>query len=106
MSDFSSKPLFHINIFTPKTGQLEEFIASQTRFAERLGTISTLTETRFFRAEDGSSGILMGRWESAEAFRDFQSSAAFQEERARLAPLLESTRPGFYRLIRERRAVQ
>lgn len=102
MSDLSSKPLFNINILTPKPGLLDDFIRAQMDGVPRLGEVRGLTESRFYRAEDGTNAVLISGFESVEAFRDFQQSAAFQEERARLAPLIDSVRPSFYRLIHER----
>jgi heme-degrading monooxygenase HmoA len=102
MSGFSSKPLFNINIFTPKPGRLDDFIGAQLDAVPRLGDISGLSESRLFRAEDGSRAILMACFASVEAHREFQNGAAFQEERAKLRPLLEATQAGFYRLVHER----
>ena len=102
MSDFASKPLFNINIFTPKPGRLDDFLAAQLDGLPRLGDIRGLTQSRTFRAEDGSRAILVSGFDSLEAFRDFQNGAAFQAERARLTPLLERAEPGFYRLVQER----
>ena len=103
MSDFSFKPFFNINIFTPKPGLLDEFIKAQLAGAARLGDVPGLTESRLYRAEDGLRAILVARLESAEAHRDFQNSEAFKEQRTRLLPLLAEAQPGFYRLIHERK---
>jgi heme-degrading monooxygenase HmoA len=101
-SAFDSKPLFHINVFTPKPGRLDDFIMAQREGVARLGEIRGLSESRFYRAEDGSRAILIAGFDSVEAHRAFLNSAAFQAERARLLPLIESTEPGFYRLIHDR----
>jgi heme-degrading monooxygenase HmoA len=102
MSGFSSKPLFNINIFTPQPGRLDDFIRAQLDAVPRLGAIGGLTESRLFRAEDGSRAIIMAGFASIETHREFQNSAAFQEERAKLRPLLEATQSGFFRLVHER----
>jgi heme-degrading monooxygenase HmoA len=102
MSSFDSKPLFHINIFTPKAGRLDDFIAVQMDGVGRLGGIRGLNTSRLFRAEDGSRAILVSGFDSVEAQREFQASAAFQAERDKLLPLLEGTQPAFFRLIHER----
>jgi heme-degrading monooxygenase HmoA len=102
MSGFSSKPLFNINIFTPKPGRLDDFIGAQLDAVPRLGEISGLTQSRWFRAEDGSRAIIMAGFESVDAHREFQNSAAFQDVRARLRPLIETNQAGFFRLIYER----
>ncbi len=102
MSGFSSKPLFNINIFTPKPGRLDDFIGAQFDAVPRLGEIRGLTQSRWFRAEDGSRAIIMAGFESIEAHREFQNSATFQEERAKLRPLIETNQAGFFRLVHER----
>ncbi|HEY4146640.1 antibiotic biosynthesis monooxygenase family protein [Pinirhizobacter sp.] len=101
MSTFDSKPLFSINVFTPKPGRLDDFIAAQLDAVPRFGGVDGLSESRLYRAEDGSRAILVARFESIDAFHKLQNRPAFQAERARLLPLLEGTQPGFYRLIRE-----
>jgi heme-degrading monooxygenase HmoA len=68
----------------------------------RLGKIRGLTESRLFGAEDGSRAIIMSAFENADAYREFQNSATFQKERARLLPLIEGTQAGFYRLMHQR----
>ena len=44
----------------------------------------------------------MAGFQSVEAHREFQNSAAFQEERARLRTLLEATQAGFFRFVHKR----
>jgi heme-degrading monooxygenase HmoA len=102
MSAFDSKPLFHVNVFTPKPGCLDDFIMAQLAAVPRLGPIPGLNESRLYRAEDGSRAMIMAGFDSVEAHREFQNSAAFQAERARLLPLIEQVDRGFYRLIHER----
>jgi heme-degrading monooxygenase HmoA len=102
MSAFDSKPLFNINILTPKPGRLDDFITAQLEGVARLGDIRGLNESRLYRAEDGSRAMIVAGFDSVEAYREFFNGAAFQAERAKLLPLIESSSPGFYRLIRER----
>jgi heme-degrading monooxygenase HmoA len=102
MPDFSSRPLFHINIFTPRLGRLDDFIHAQIDGVARLGDIPGLGESRLFCSEDGSHAIIMARFESVEAHGEFQNSAAFQQQRARLRPLVEATQARFYRLVNQR----
>jgi heme-degrading monooxygenase HmoA len=102
MSSLTSKPLIHINIFTPKPGRVDDFITSQLEGRPRLGTIRGLNTSRLYRAEDGSRVIVVAEFDSIEAHQEFQKDAAFQAERARLQPLLEGVQPAFYRLIYDR----
>jgi heme-degrading monooxygenase HmoA len=105
MTDYSNKPLFIINVLTTKPGMVDEFIRLQLDGLPRLGPLPGLTESRLFRAEDGTGAVIMSGYESEEAFRAFQESAAFATERAKMAPLVENVRPAFYRLIHERERV-
>jgi hypothetical protein len=102
MSSFNSKPLIHINIFTPKPGRLDDFISSQLEGRANLGEIRGLTTSRLYRAEDGSCAILVAGFDSVEVHEEFKKGPAFQAERARLAPLLDGVQPAFYRLIYDR----
>jgi heme-degrading monooxygenase HmoA len=102
MSTLASKSLFHINLFAPTAGRLDDFITAQLDAIPRLGVIRGLNTSRLYRAEDGSRAIVVAGFDSIEAHREFQNSAAFQAERARLQPLLDGVQPGFYRLIHER----
>ncbi len=102
MSDFSSKLLFNLNVLTPKPGRLDDFIRAQLDGVPRLGDVRGLIESRLYRAEDGSNAVIVSGFESLDAFQAFQQSTAFQAERARLQPLVESVRPAFYRLVHER----
>jgi len=102
MSAFGTKSLFHINVFTPKPGRLDDFITVQLEGVTRLGEVRGLSESRLYRAEDGSRAMIVAGFDSVEAHREFLNSAAFQAERAKLLPLIESTAPGCYRLIHDR----
>jgi heme-degrading monooxygenase HmoA len=102
MSTLTSKPLVHINIFTPKPGRLDDFITNQLEARPRLGQIRGLNTSRLYRAEDGSRAIVVAGFDDVQAYEEFQKGAAFQAERARLMPLLEGVQPAFYRLIYDR----
>ena len=102
MSSPTSKLLFHVNILTPLPGRLDDFLAAQLDSVPRLGEVRGLRESRLLGAEDGSHAIIMSGFESAEAHAEFQNSATFQAERARLRPLIQAVEPRFYRLIHER----
>ena len=102
MSSLASKPLFLINIFTPKPGRLDDFLAAQLEGVTRMGEIPGLNASRLYQAEDGSRAILVAGFDSLEAHQAFQDSPVFQAERAKLLPLLEGAQPAFYRLIRDR----
>jgi heme-degrading monooxygenase HmoA len=97
-----SKPLVNIGIFTPKPGRTEDFVATQLEGRERLGDIQGLDTSRLYLAEDGSRAIIIAGFDTTEAFDNFQRSPAFQAEREKLKPLIDSVQPGFYRLIYDR----
>jgi pimeloyl-ACP methyl ester carboxylesterase/heme-degrading monooxygenase HmoA len=89
-----------INRFTVKADKLDEFVAIQTEalpgFRER---IPGLRSSRFYRASDGHTAILISQFDRREHFEAFRSSKLFETHRDRLAPLLDRTEPGAYELM-------
>lgn len=98
----SSKPLVNIGIFTPKPGRIDDFIATQLEGRPRLGHIPGLLTSRLYRAEDESRVIIIAGFDTPDNFAAFQRSPAFQAEREKLKPLIDSIQPAFYRLIYDR----
>jgi quinol monooxygenase YgiN len=97
--------LVHINIFTPKPGMMDEFIAAQLEGLPALGDTSGSFGSRLYRAGDDSNAILVALFEDEEAHRRFMETEAFHRHRDRLRPLLESTTPAYYTLVYVRDSV-
>jgi quinol monooxygenase YgiN len=91
--------LAHINIFTPKAGMMEQFIAAQLEGVPALGEIPGARGSWLYRANDDGHAILIALFESEAAHRRFMETPAFQQHRDRLRPLLDGTAPGFYTLV-------
>jgi heme-degrading monooxygenase HmoA len=92
-----------MNVFTPKAGKLDEFLALQT------AALPTLTAAprgarggRLYRAEDGSKAVLLSVFDSAEDFQRFTSTEAFAAHRRKLFDLLERSEPTRYELVYEK----
>ena len=91
--------LAHINVFTPKPGMLDEFIATQLDGASTLGEIPGFRGSRLYRATDGSHAIQIAYFDDEGAHRRFMQTPEFQRQRQKLLPLLEGANPGFYTLV-------
>ena len=93
--------LAHINIFTPKPGLMDEFIAIQLQGLPALAVPGS-RGSRLYRAKDDGRAILIAYFEDEAAHRHFMESAAFRRHRERLLPLLENTTPGYFTLVYSR----
>ena len=89
-----------INIFTPKPGALNDFLALQTAALPglRAGT-SGARGSRLYRAEDGGKVIMLSVFDTGEDFEKFTAGEAFASHRAKMLPLLEKAEPGRYQLV-------
>ena len=93
--------LAHINIFTPKPGLMEEFIALQLKGLPAL-SVPGSRGSRLYRAKDDRQAILIAYFENEAAHRRFMETPAFHQHRERLLPLLENTTPGYFTLAYSR----
>ena len=93
--------LAHINIFTPKPGSMDEFIAVQLQALPALAVPGS-SGSRLYRAKDGRRAILIAFFTDEAAHRRFMEAPAFQRHRERLLPLLEDTTPGYFTLVYSR----
>jgi len=96
-----SPSLAHINIFTPKPGQMEEFITLQLNGIPLL-TVPGSRGSRMYRSKDDQRAILIAFFDDEAAHRRFMETEAFQRHRERLLPLLENTTPGYFTLVYSR----
>jgi hypothetical protein len=96
------KKLVLVNIFTPKPGKLEEFLALQTAGLPVLREgVPRARGTRLYRAEDGSKAMLLSVFDTADDYRRITESAAFLTHRQQLIGLLAGSEPTRYELIYE-----
>src|SRR5438477_2406812 len=86
-----------INRLAIKSGKMQEFIDLQQKFAARLVTASdALLGGRLYRSADDSSAVLVSQFRSMNAQEEMRQSDIFKKHLAQLAPLIESSSPGFY----------
>lgn len=102
MSDQDSGPVVVINVFTPKPGQMDNFVATQA------GALTTLSNripgwrgTRMYRALDDRTAALISTFASVEEYRAWMASDLFAQHRDKVAPLIERAGPQLYRLVLE-----
>jgi heme-degrading monooxygenase HmoA len=88
-----------INVFTPKPGMMETFMQTQLDGLSGLGDIPGSRGSRLYRARDDRSAVMIAFWEDEAAQKRFTESAAFQQHRQALLPLIEGTAPGFFDLV-------
>lgn len=92
-----------MNVFTPKAGKLNEFIALQTAALPNLNPGGAGARgARLYRAQDGSKALLLSSFDSIEDFQRFMASEAFAAHRAKLLPLLDHSEPTRYELLYQR----
>jgi heme-degrading monooxygenase HmoA len=89
-----------INVFTPKAGALDDFLAVQIAALPglRAGTVGA-RGSRLFRAQDNSKAVMVSVFDTPEAFRRFSESEQFAAHRTKITPFLERAEPGRYELV-------
>jgi heme-degrading monooxygenase HmoA len=95
-------PLVLVNVFVPKAGRLDDFLALQRREIARLAPEARRhgwRGNRTHRALDGGSAIVVTRFDSAERQRSWARTAAFAAHLAAIAPLVESVTSTRCRLV-------
>jgi len=94
--------LIVVNVFTPKSGKLEDFLAAQNAGLSRLrGKIPGLRGGRLYRAEDGSRALLVSAFDTQAQLERWLASAEFAEHRANVTPFVERTEATRFRLVYE-----
>jgi len=89
-----------INVFTPKTGAVEDFLVAQIAALPVLRAGATGSRgSRLFRAEDGSKVVMLSVFDTPENFKRFNDSEEFAAHRTKILPYLERAEPGRYELV-------
>jgi heme-degrading monooxygenase HmoA len=95
-----TKPVVVINIFTPKPGALDDFLALQTAALPGLRAGATGSRgSRLFRAEDNGKAVMVSVFDTAEDFKRFTESAPLAAHRGKMLQLLERAEAGQYQLV-------
>jgi heme-degrading monooxygenase HmoA len=95
-----TKPVVVVNVFTPKPGALDEFLAVQIAALPGLRAgASGSRGSRLFRAEDNSKAVMVSVFDTAEDFKRFTESAPIAAHRAKMSQFLERADAGQYQLV-------
>jgi heme-degrading monooxygenase HmoA len=95
-----TKTVVVVNVFTPKPGALDEFLALQIAALPGLRAGATGSRgSRLFRAEDNGKAVMVSVFDTAEDFKRFAESAPFAAHRQKMLPLLERSEASRYQLI-------
>jgi quinol monooxygenase YgiN len=98
MTKLTPSRLAHINVFTPKPGLMDEFMAVQLRGLPTLADLAGSRGSWLFRACDDRDAVLVALFDNEASHRRFMRTPEFQQHRERLLPLLQSTGPAYYTL--------
>lgn len=86
-----------INVFTVKSGKLDEFIDVQQRFASELSkNFDGLVGGRMFKGLDGKTAVLVSVFASMEQQEAVRKLPAFQAHVEYLRTLIEEAKPALF----------
>jgi heme-degrading monooxygenase HmoA len=90
-----------VNLFTPKPGMLDDFIAAQTGEYTRLeGQIKGWIGNRLGRTVDGSGQLVnVALFDSIENYNAWRDSKLFADHLDIIRPFVEKSAPGMYELL-------
>jgi heme-degrading monooxygenase HmoA len=90
-----------VNLFTPKAGMSDAFIAAQTGEYVRLkGKVKGWIGNRLGRAVDGSGQLVnVALFDTMENYNAWRSSQLFADHVEIIRPFVEKSAPGMYELL-------
>jgi heme-degrading monooxygenase HmoA len=90
-----------VNLFTPKAGMADAFIAAQTGEYVRLkGQIKGWVGNRLGRTVDGSDQLVnVALFDSMENYNAWRDSQLFADHLEVIRPFVEKSSPGMYELL-------
>lgn len=90
-----------INLFTPKPGMVDDFIAAQTGEYVRLnGQVKGWIGNRLGRAVDGSGQLVnVALFDGMESYNAWRESQLFADHLDIIRPFVEKAAPGMYELL-------
>jgi heme-degrading monooxygenase HmoA len=95
-----TKPVVVVNVFTPKPGALDEFLALQIAALPGLRAgASGSRGSRLFRADDNSKAVMVSVFDTAEDFKRFTESAPIAAHRAKMLQFLQRADAGQYQMV-------
>jgi heme-degrading monooxygenase HmoA len=98
-ADGLTGPVSFMTVLTPKPGKLAEFLAIQLAQHRLLaGKVPGLRGVRVYRELDEKNVILLAVYDSPGDHKRWMENAALIEHAARIAPLIERTDRGYYKI--------
>ena len=91
-------PVLLVNVFTPKPGQTQQFIDTQTAEYQRL-SVDGWVANRLGRAVDGDKLVNVAVFESIEKYNAWRDSEAFAEHLKIVSPFIDESAPGMYEIL-------
>lgn len=90
-----------VNLFTPKAGMTDDFIAAQTGEYVRLkGQVKGWIGNRLGRAVDGSGQLVnVALFDGMESYNAWRESQLFADHLDIIRPFVEKAAPGMYELL-------
>lgn len=90
-----------VNLFTPKAGMVDDFIAAQTGEYVRLkGMVKGWLGNRLGRTADGSGQLVnVALFDSMENYNAWRGSKLFADHVEIIRPYVEKSAPGMYELL-------
>ena len=94
-------PVLLVNLFTPKAGLAEDFIAAQTGEYLRLrGMVKGWQGNRLGRAVDGSGQLVnVALFDSLENYNAWRETQLFADHLEVIRPFVEKSAPGMYEVL-------
>ncbi len=100
LSDPHSGEVVLVNVFTPKPGQMDAFVAAQTgEYKRLLGKVAGWKGNRLHRALDGKLAVNYAVFDSLASYKAWRESELFAEHGAIIAPFVEKSEPGIYEML-------
>lgn len=90
-------PVVLVNVFTPKPGKLDEFVAAQTaEYRRLLGQVAGWRGNRLHRSLDGKTAVNYAVFESLSAYKAWRDGDLFADHLKVIELLVEKSEPGLY----------
>ncbi len=91
-----------VNVFTPKPGRTDDFIAAQTDEYRRLaGRVEGALGNRLHRSLDGVRVVNLAYFQSVPLYDAWRSSALFADHLDRIRDLVDRVEPALYDVVYE-----
>jgi heme-degrading monooxygenase HmoA len=101
----SSNTIVWINVFTAKTGKLDELVAIQAEellnFKKGSQGVPGWISSRWHRSVDNDKAIMVTTFKSIDFHKNWLEKSEFKEHLNKIKHLIEDTEGGYYTLVEE-----